>query len=429
MVEFLVRNYATTTADWPLSFAQKVQLIQVLTEYPGIIVVPRRTVSCPRGLVGEAAWGEILSMVVTFPDLRVNLPADQERDDQSQNSQCAAAVSATAFTPDPTLQLSGWAACPWNSEKYYVRYMDPRLSCIHDQSTGAVTCSDSNGFLAIVLDIQRLCAVTCCESSELETLEDAEGTAKIFPVHCRFSTGRFNQYTLLDQHTGKPLQDPDYVGMAPSVFGARVTQIKPKQNRASDSAAAEPTVPNEQPDARPAKVRRKHTDDSATGAPSQGGETNQETDDVCDICEQTHDESDNPLCFCEAPGPHDVDCTRCTHVHCMGLTKEPKWSFCRAHSREIYDIRCELRTACKVATEAAHPVHTKTSWCRWMRDTLAKHGEALGETTVRDFMQFDPGTEFTPHNEQGSLATNLSFMRYMRRRNAAAAVGARRVIE
>ena len=414
-MELLVRTYTTTTASWPLSFEEKVSLLRVAVAYPTMTVVPRRTIGQSDGDIDERSWCHILRAAATFPDLTVTphqtAPAASVHNDQSTGS-----VSGTAFTPDPDLRLSGWVDCPWNPSKYYMRHMDPRVSCHYDQSTRMVTCADSSGFLAVVEDAQQLCAYIPVDSDSADTLEDAPDNRKICPVHCR-RRGDSEKYTLLHPSTGDPLLDPAFVDMAPSVFASRVVQFKNKCARDKKARRADTEC-----ETRPLKVRRKNTDDRAESGsePDDRDAGQEEQEDVCDICESSRDEPEDPLFFCEALGPHGGTCTRCTHMSCMKVAQEPRWSFCREHSNEMYNIRSECRALRNSATTGPGATHSKTSWSRDLRAALAEHGEDLGETTVREFLQFDPGDEFEPHNEQGSLATNLSFMRYWRARTAAA---------
>lgn len=488
----LVDTYEFATADWPLTPNEKVELLKITCDFPDLVVVPGRTISVTGSDMSQAAWCRLLELLRQIPELEVKArPQVTTLARIHTSAPTENRAMATAFTPDPDGSFSGWATCPWDPTRLYMRRMDPRVSCRHNTKTAEVTCSDNEGYLALLLDGQRILSLGLCErGSNLEALPDADRDLKVVIVRCTFS-GSPTTYTIVDPIAGNPLSDPSYVRMPASTFAVQVVQLKPigrlttqtTSSVASNARRAESVsravmsdeIDNEDrgdssvssgagADTRPLKVRRKDDASSPSGltihdqqpAPDptssaragahmnaigfdtteprverrqtdqiketeqieesgEGGEIVDASvnagneDDECDICGATHDTDDDRMLICEATGPHEEECNRCTHLKCMGLARMPTWSFCRDHSNELYDARVYYRAMCKLATSGDDPSHSVTSWTRAMSSKLR-----IGETTVRDFIRYDPGTKFTPHQEQGSLTTNLSFLRLWR---------------
>ena len=508
LTEPLVRNYEEETRTWPLTIEEKVNLVKVLINNPHIAVTPKQMISSD-STVPESAWTVLLKIIAKFPDLRIKAPSDDCSSDQIQvnpigeqfeNSRSGS--MATTFTPDPYAHFSGWVDCPWASDAYYMRQMEPLMTCHHNQRTGEVTCSDTTGFLAIVIGTEELRKMELCED-DLQVLPLAPEGSGVLPVRCTFR-GENPRYTLKYPPTGAALPDPMYVDMAPTFFAKTVTQMKPKScddrmqsagpevsmSASPDSARADTihnavngdgadtaaligtaddgsSVPDKtrcessSVDARPLKFRRKSDSvqqpppgqpeapassldgpipkpgllPTSVGLPSTGAGLPQqqeiqvataenrtteaqqgEVDDVCDQCGLGHDIKGDRLYVCEASAPNGGECGRATHLKCMGLQKVPAWTVCRAHSEEFYTARTHYRRMMRVATTGPQPTHTMTSWCREMRTRITETcGYTIGETTVRDYLLFDPGQTFKPHNEQGSLKTNVAFNTYFQK--------------
>tara|TARA_B100000886_G_C20420614_1_gene491378 strand:- start:302 stop:3136 length:2835 start_codon:yes stop_codon:yes gene_type:complete len=532
LTEPLVRNYEEETGTWPLTIEDKVNLVKVLINNPHITVVPRHTIFFGNTVQGPA-WPMLLKIIAKFPDLRIQALSDDGTSDQiqvdpigEQFESSRSGSMATTFTPDPYAHFSGWVDCPWESDAYYIRQMEPRMTCHHNQRTGEVTCSDITGFLAIVIGTEELRKMELCEKG-VQVLPSAPEGSGVLPVRCTFR-GENPRYTLKYPPTGAALPDPDYVDMSPTFFARTVTQIKPKSRNermqsagpevsmsaSPDSARADTiqsavngdgadtiqnavngddtdtiqnavngdgadtaaiidiavdsgSVPDKtrcessSVDARPLKLRRKSDSvqqsppgqpeapassldglitkpgllPTSVGLPSTGAglpqqqeiqvatvenrtteEQQGEVDDVCDQCGLGHDIKGDRLYVCEASVPNGGECGRATHLKCMGLQKVPAWTVCRAHSEEFYTVRTHYRRMMQVATTGPRPTHTVTKWCREMRTRIMETcGYTVGETTVRDYLLFDPGQTFKPHNEQGSLKTNVAFNTYFQK--------------
>ena len=499
LTEPLVRNYEKETGTWPLTIVEKVNLVKTLITNPQITVTPRQISF--GSTVSVSTRTMLLKIITKFPDLRIEALSDDGSSDQIQVNPIGEHVEnsrsgsmATTFTPDPYAHFSGWVDCPWESGAYYIRQMEPRMTCHHNQRTGEVTCSDTRGFLAIVVGTEALRKLELCEEDDMEVLCTATEESKLLPVHCTFK-GENPRYTLKYKHTGAALPDPQYVDMSPAFFATNVVQMKPKlHNNNMQSAGPEvsPSVPpgsaradtihnavtgdaadaadaatsigetvddsiepdttrreSSLVDTRPLKLRRKFDNDhspspgqpeapgllsgpipkqqpsplpASVGLPQQqeiqvATADDDDADDVCDQCGLDHDIKGDRLYLCEARAPSGGKCVRVTHLKCMGLQKAPTWAVCGAHSEEFYTVRTYYRKMMQVATAGPRPKHTVTSWCRKMRTQIMETcGYAIGETTVRDFLSFDPGEKFKPHNEQGSLKTNLTFNTYFQKR-------------
>ncbi len=131
-------------------------------------------------------------------------------------------------------------------------------------------------------------------------------------------------------------------------------------------------------------------------------------EDFCEQCDLSHDTFNDPLLFCEALNSDGAECPTCVHRVCRGLKKNPTWLFCEDHLKELHRARLYFREKLDAEIKGENAVTLK-DWC-------VKYGNELGigETTVRDWVRFDPGSRMKVSHLQGSAKTNNGFLRLWR---------------